>query len=280
MNHQIPLDDSARADQAAEDGLHAVTHDVAYLRLVIVNVVFCGTPDSADWVLVDAGVMGSQSAIQRAAAARFGKDARPRAIVLTHGHFDHVGVLESLARDWDVPVYAHALEHRYLDGREAYPPPDPSVGGVMARLSPLYPRDPVDVGSRLRELPLDGSVPGMPGWRWLHTPGHTPGHVSLWREADRLLISGDAVITTRQESAYAALTQDAEMHGPPQYFTPDWAGAKTSVETLAALAPEIIVPGHGRPMRGPQMRAALNALAQDFDRIAVPPHRQTQGSAS
>jgi glyoxylase-like metal-dependent hydrolase (beta-lactamase superfamily II) len=71
----------------------------------------------------------------------------------------------------------------------------------MARLSPLYPRGPVNVSGRLRALPADGSVPGMPGWRWVHTPGHTPGHVSLWRESDRTILAGDAFITTRQESA-------------------------------------------------------------------------------
>ena len=60
-------------------------------------------------------------------------------------------------------------------------PPDPSVGGgLMSPLSPLYPREPVDVSRRLQALPADGSVPAMPGWRWVHTPGHAPG-VSLWR---------------------------------------------------------------------------------------------------
>ena len=41
----------------------------------------------------------------------------------------------------------------------------------------------------------------MPGWRWVHTPGHTAGHVSLFRDADRTLIAGDAFVTTKQESA-------------------------------------------------------------------------------
>jgi glyoxylase-like metal-dependent hydrolase (beta-lactamase superfamily II) len=110
----------------------------------------------------------------------------------------------------------------------------------------------------------------MMGWRWLHTPGHAPGHISLWREADRLLIAGDAFITTRQESAYAAITQAPEMHGPPMYFTPDWDNARRSVQKLAALSPETVVTGHGQAMQGPEMRAALNVLADRFDEIAVP----------
>jgi glyoxylase-like metal-dependent hydrolase (beta-lactamase superfamily II) len=141
--------------------------------------------------------------------------------VLTHGHFDHVGALETLSGEWDVPVYAHRLEHPYLNGMASYPPADPSVGGgLMALLSPLFPTKPVNVGPRLRELPEDGSIPGMPGWQWLRTAGHSPGHVSLWRTSDRLLIAGDAFITTRQESVYRAVTQEPEMHGPPMYFTP------------------------------------------------------------
>ena len=145
-------------------------------------------------------------------------------------------------------------------------------GGLTALLSPLFPRGPVDVRDRLRLLPEDGSVPPMPGWRWLHTPGHSVGQVSLWREADRALIAGDAFVTTAQESAYAAVTQEPELHGPPKYFTHDWQAARESVRRLAALAPELAVTGHGRAMRGEAMREALQTLARDFDRLAVPDH--------
>ena len=120
--------------------------------------------------------------------------------------------------------------------------------------------------------PDDSTVPGMPGWRWIHTPGHSVGHVSLWREADRTLIAGDAFITTAQESAYAVTVQEPELHGPPMYFTPDFQKAAASVRTLAELEPEIVVSGHGHAMRGPAMRTALHRLATDFERVAVPPH--------
>ena len=140
----------------------------------------------------------------------------------------------------------------------------------MPLLAPLFPRGPIDVSHWLQPLPSDGSLPHLPGWRWIHTPGHTPGHISLWRERDRTIIAGDAFITTNQESAYAVAMQAEEMHGPPKYFTPDWSAAKSSVQSLAALEPNIVVTGHGRAMRGPQMLAALQKLAGDFDRIAVP----------
>lgn len=215
--------------------------------------------------------MGTTSLITGAAEERFGPNSRPAAIIMTHGHFDHVGALEQLAERWDVPVYAHELERPYLDGSASYPPPDPSVGGgLMSMLSPLYPRGPVNVAHRLQNLPQDGSVPEMPGWRWLHTPGHTPGHVSLWREADRTIVAGDAFITTRQESAYAVTMQAPEMHGPPMYYTTNWQSARASVELLASLEPERVITGHGPAMQGPEMREALHELAQDFDRLAVP----------
>lgn len=275
---QIPVDDSARADDperdaTREDGTREIAPDLAYRRLAIVNVVFVGRPHAGDrgWILVDTGVSGTTRLITDAAESRFGKNARPSAIVMTHGHFDHVGGLTNLAERWDVPVYAHELERPYLDGSAAYPPPDPSVGGgLMARLSSFYPRGPVNVGGRLRTLPPDGTVPDMPGWRWLHTPGHTPGHVSFWREADRTLIAGDAFITTRQESAYAVATQSPEMHGPPMYYTPDWITARESVERLARLEPMLVVTGHGPAMEGHEMRTALHDLARKFDAVAVP----------
>jgi glyoxylase-like metal-dependent hydrolase (beta-lactamase superfamily II) len=267
----ISLDEAERADaDAADEAAREVAGDVAQQRLAIVNVAFSGTRGETPWVLIDAGLHGSAGAIQRAAAERFGSSP-PAAVILTHGHFDHVGALETLIERWDVPVYAHPLESPYLDGTASYPPPDPSVGGgLMSTLSRFFPRGPVDVSANLADLPEDGSVPGMPGWRWIHTPGHTPGHVSLWRASDRILISADACITTQQESAYAAMTQQPELHGPPAYFTQDWQAARESVRALAALHPEVIVPGHGRPLRGEGMRLALDLLARDFDAVARP----------
>jgi len=284
-SRQVYLDPSARADEpsddkARDDGTLQIATDLAYRRLLIVNVVFYGVPGTAEWVLIDTGVFGTKGLIQSAASERFRPSSKPLAIVLTHGHFDHVGCLEDLAREWDVPVYAHPLEHPYLDGREAYPPPDPSVGGGMiALLSSLFPRAPVDIGERLKALPADGTVPHMPGWRWIATPGHSRGHISLWRDEDKVLVVGDAFVTTRQESAYAAITQEPEMHGPPMYYTPDWVSARESVQRLARLQPELVVTGHGRAMRGPMMRSALDRLAADFDEIAVPKHGRYVESA-
>lgn len=253
----------------------AVTDSIAGLRIGIVNVYFYGERGAGDgrWVLIDAGLQGSSERIVHAAEELYGVGARPAAIILTHGHFDHVGALRDLALLWDAPIYAHELELPYVDGRSAYPPPDPTVGGgAMAALSRLYPRGPIDVHDWLRTLPADGAAPGMPGWRWIHTPGHTPGHISLYSPNESTLIAGDAFVTTKQESMLAALTQRPEVHGPPMYYTSDWDSARESVRRLAALEADVAATGHGRPLRGPLMREALHTLARDFDMLAIPKH--------
>lgn len=248
-----------------------IARDVYCIPLSIVNAYLIGTREN--FVLVDCGLYLSAGKILRAIAEHFGADARPSAIVLTHGHFDHVGALTQLIALWNVTVYAHRMELPYLDGRSSYPPPDPTVsGGAMALMSPLYPKAPLHIAEHVRALPEDGSVPGLSGWQWIHTPGHTPGHISLYRERDGVLIVGDAFVTTRQESAIAAFMQPVEINGPPAYFTPDWDAAKRSVWRLAELEPVIVATGHGRPLRGEPVRAALRELALGFDEIARPAH--------
>jgi glyoxylase-like metal-dependent hydrolase (beta-lactamase superfamily II) len=250
------------------DGFVEAARDVAFMRCAMVNVAAVG--NRSRWVLIDAGLPGYGPAIRRAAEARFGAGAAPEAIVLTHGHFDHVGSIDDLLSAWNVPVYAHRLELPYLTGRSPYPPPDPLVGrGAMAILSRLYPRGPIDLGARVQALPTDG-VPGAPEWRWIHTPGHTPGHVSLFRDRDRTLLSADALITTKQESLVAVLTQRCELHGPPAYYTQDWDRARDSVRALARLAPELLVAGHGQPWGGSDMRRQLDALVRRFDEVERP----------
>lgn len=110
----------------------------------------------------------------------------------------------------------------------------------------------------------------MPGWEWIHTPGHTEGHVSLFRERDRVVLAGDAFITVQQESAWSVITQTKNVQGPPAYFTPDWERAEQSVRKLADLQPEIAYTGHGRPLYGEELRFSLQTLVDQFDQLAVP----------
>lgn len=228
---------------------------------------------SGSWALVDAGLKWSAGAIRNMAKEIFGEGSRPAAIILTHGHFDHVGSLMTLAEEWDVPVYAHLMELPYLTGKSSYPPPDPSVGGgLMAEMSFIYPKGPIDALEYIHKLPDNNTIPGFPEWQYIHTPGHSPGHISLFREKDKVLIAGDAFVTTKAESAIYALTHMNQLSGPPKYFTSNWASAKLSVIKLAALDPEVVATGHGKPMRGEEMRMELNNLSRHFDHLAVPAH--------
>lgn len=258
-------------DPEVRHEIETLTPGLARLRVGFVNVYYVGAP-GGPWVLVDAGLAMGAARILEVAAELYGRDARPEAILLTHGHFDHIGALPALLGVWDVPVFAHPLELPFLTGRADYPPPDSTVGGgLMARLAPLFPEEGIDLGEgRARALPVNGDVPGLPGWRWIHTPGHAPGHVSFFQEASRTLIAGDAVVTTNQESVYAVLTQREELHGPPAYFTINWDAAHRSVETIALLRPALLATGHGTPMQGAQMPGALAELARDFDHRVRP----------
>jgi glyoxylase-like metal-dependent hydrolase (beta-lactamase superfamily II) len=247
-----------------------VAPELTRMRFLFVNLYMQGTPEN--WVLIDAGLPGCADDIVKTAEERFGGMA-PRAIVMTHGHFDHVGAFPEIFEQWDVPVYAHPLEVPHLTGQRDYPEPDPTVGkGMMALMSFAYPNKAIDLGSRVHSLPDDGSVPHMPGWRWVHTPGHTDGHVSFFRDEDRLLIAGDAFVTTKQESLYEVMQQKQGVQGPPAYFTPNWVAARDSVEKLAALNPAIAATGHGTPMGGAELTHGLEELLTHFDEIAVPDH--------
>jgi glyoxylase-like metal-dependent hydrolase (beta-lactamase superfamily II) len=239
-----------------------ITSGLARLQLAIANVYFVGAPGG--WVLVDTGTPHHTARIRGAAEEHFGPGARPGAILLTHGHWDHAGSALELAAMWDVPVYAHALERPYLTGQAAYPPKDPTVGGALALLCRFFPTSLIDLGGRLRDLPPDGEVPGLPGWRWYHTPGHAPGHAAFFDPGAAVLLSGDACVTMELDSPIGMLTQEPRISGPPTPFTYDWEQARHSLELLAGLRPLVIASGHGDPIRGSAAAREIAQLARDF----------------
>lgn len=221
------------------------------------------------WVLVDTGMPFGLDQIKKAVDDRFGVQSRPEAIILTHGHFDHSGTVEELSRYWDVPVYAHPLEIPFLTGQSEYPPADPTVGGFGGQLSRFYPNDPVNIAERIHQLPADGTIPGLAEWKWLHTPGHTPGHISLFREEDALLIAGDALTTLNMRDMSDMMSGKPVLNGPPEYFTPDWAESLKSIDKLAALRPQVLATGHGEPL---YYRGLELDLIDFADRYQAPQH--------
>src|SRR4051794_20206201 len=156
-----------KKNQAAAN-LFTVAPGVWGRKDVFVNFFMIQDQTSEDWVLVDTGLKWSEPKIKEMAAYLFGEANLPKAIILTHGHFDHVGSVAKLSEEWDVPVYAHHLEIPYLTGQSNYPPPDPSVGGgLMATMSFLYPSGPINIWKYLKVLPHNGTVPYMPEWKYI-----------------------------------------------------------------------------------------------------------------
>jgi glyoxylase-like metal-dependent hydrolase (beta-lactamase superfamily II) len=262
---------SATEERSIVNNIYAIAPGVWRMKDVFVNVFIIESQVQPGWVLVDTGLKSSYAKIKNMIAEVMEPGARPQAIILTHGHFDHRGALQQLADEWRIPVFCHHMEVPYLTGKASYPPPDPTVGGgVMASMAFVYPSGPIDVHDHLRELPDDNTVPSLPDWRWIHTPGHTPGHISLFREQDGVLVAGDAIVTTRQESIFSVMTQKRVVSGPPKYFTPDWGAAARSVKELAALEPNVIATGHGHAMYGNEARQALHKLARRFWQLGMP----------
>ena len=258
--------------------IQEVTSDILLLDFTVVNAYLIGEPyaDRKDFVLVDTGLENSYDFIIEAVERRFGKGTKPNSIILTHGHFDHVGSVKKLIEKWDVPVYVHPLELPYVTGQKDYPMADPNVGGgKVSEMSRSFPHTSIDISQRAYTLPPDGSIPDMPGWKWIHTPGHTKGHISLFREMDGVLIAGDALSTTKQESLMSVFVQKEQMSGPPAYMTEDWDAARDSLMKLKALNPYIIAPSHGKPIRGREAMENLNTLINNFDKIARENHSMT-----
>ncbi len=253
--------------QSSNDDLSKVTDGVFHTKIVFVNSYFVDTPENApgSFVLVDTGMPYSATRIKYAVENRYGAGAKPTAIVLTHGHFDHAGSALALAEEWQVPVYAHRLEMPYLTGKSDYPPQDPTVGGAIAQMSRLFPHSGYDLKTHIFALPENGEIMELRGWQILHTPGHTAGHISLWRSGDRTLLAGDALTTMNLDSWASQITEKKEFCGPPKPFTTDWQAARRSIEQLAEFEPRVVAAGHGQPIDDADTAEQLKELARHFD---------------
>lgn len=240
------------------------------------NVYFVRSGSS--WVLIDAGWAKDGPAIRQAAEAVFGAGTRPAAILLTHVHPDHDGSALELARAWDVPVYVHPQELPQAHGDFAAisagaGPLDIWLILPLMRAMGRSRREAMLAKSSLkhvaRSLDPGATVPGLPGWEWIPTPGHTPGHVSFFRPSDRVLITGDAVVTMRLNSLPGLVLQRPGLSGPPWYTSWNWRTAKASVTALTQLEPLVLAGGHGTPLTGPGTAGALRAFAGQFAGVVM-----------
>lgn len=197
--------------------------------------------------LIDAGMVGSRLLLERY-LRRIGRrlDELDR-IICTHGHPDHIGGVGELVGDRDdITVLIHPDDLAGLQRplREAMATAE-SHGERRGRIIQYLTRTPAD------PTPVEGDdlLPILGGLRVVHTPGHTPGSICLYLERSRILFTGDVLQVLRGQLTYASA-----------FFSHNHAGARGSVERLAALDVETIALSHYPPWRT-SANAALRELA-------------------
>jgi glyoxylase-like metal-dependent hydrolase (beta-lactamase superfamily II) len=211
--------------------MREIAPDVFHLPVVPRNAV--NTYVVGD-VLVDTGLRTSARKIKAALGGR-----TLRAIALTHAHGDHGGSARKLARELDLPVWIGAADRGAAEtGKVVTKPPYDKPGlSLIAGAMGNFPS--VSVARDLRE----GDELAA-GFTVLDTPGHSPGHVSFWRESDRVLLCGDVFFNMN------LLTTVPGLREPPGPFTVDPALNRESERKVARLEPSVAGFGHGPVLEG------------------------------
>jgi glyoxylase-like metal-dependent hydrolase (beta-lactamase superfamily II) len=182
--------------------------------------------------LVDAGLPG-QAEVIGTALVEAGIGVRDlRRIIFTHQDLDHVGSGAALVRQSGATVFAHPADAPHIDGtlKPLKPSPEmleqrPQMREVLECLEPVRVDEHVEDGDR---LDLAGRT------RVIFTPGHTPGHLSLYLERPKVLVAGDALTA-----------EGGHLNGPNPPLTLDVREAARSVRRLADLEIATIVCYHG-----------------------------------
>jgi hydroxyacylglutathione hydrolase len=152
---------------------------------------------------------------------------------LTHAHPDHYGSSHTVCEALAIPLWCGERDAHVAQGAR----PAPGEGRAAKLLSKLPLPDPHAVERRLRE----GDQ--VAGFRVLDTPGHSPGHLSFWRESDRTLVCGDVFFNLN------VLTLRPGLREPPRLLTHDPALNRESARRLGQLHPALVLFGHGPPLR-------------------------------
>ena len=183
-------------------------------------------------VLVDTGIKQSAGKIIGMLAGR-----EVSAIVLTHAHGDHAGAMRRLAAQLRVPIWCGAGDREATEsGRPVLPSTldRPGLRTVFGTVGGFE-------GEPVARVLAEGDAL-TDGFTVLDTPGHSPGHISLWRETDRTLICGDVFFNMNIVTTVPGLRE------PLALVTPDPAQNRESERRLAGLEPKTVGFGHGPVM--------------------------------
>jgi glyoxylase-like metal-dependent hydrolase (beta-lactamase superfamily II) len=192
----------------------------------------------------------------RAAAQELGGLKR---IVLGHAHADHRGTAPSMG----APVFCHADDVAEAEGDSAIAPyMEISELPVPARwLYPLLLKRWDGGAVQIAGTVAEGDE--VAGFRVIHFPGHAPGLIGLWRESDRLALVSDVIYLIDSTKMGRPLPK-GEASVPHPAWNWDHARAKESIRKLAALEPALVCAGHDEPLRGDNLRPALERAAEKY----------------
>jgi hydroxyacylglutathione hydrolase len=198
-----------------------------------------GFPPNAINVYVIDGVL--VDAATRLAGRRILRQLKGHEITahaLTHAHSDHQGASRRVCEELGIPFWVGALDVPAAEDPNLIleRQPDKAINKFFFRTC-SGPGHPVDRPLSRRER--------VGGFEVLEVPGHSAGHVAFWRESDRVLVAGDVFNTANP------FTGIRDLRMPYDFFTPDPAENRRSAKRLAALEPELMLVGHGPPLRDP-----------------------------
>lgn len=192
-------------------------------------------------VLIDAGTRQAERRIIRQIS-----DRTVTAHALTHAHPDHQGSSHAICERLKIPLWCGQADIPAMETPGGIKNPK-GPRGLSFLQEHLMTGPPHPVARALTE----GEE--VAGFTVVDTPGHSRGHVSFWRESDRVLIVGDVLTNTN------VITGIPGLHEPPEIFTPDPARNRSSAHRLAALEPALACFGHGPPLRDPRRLAEFVA---------------------
>jgi len=197
-------------------------------------------------VLIDAATRQGEKRIMKQIA---GKTVTAHA--LTHAHPDHQGSSHAICEQLGIPLWCGQDDVPAMETPGAIV--NPKAPGWLNKLQARYwTGPPHPVARALKE----GDE--VAGFTVLETPGHSRGHVSFWRESDRVMIVGDVL------GSINFITGIPGLNTPPDMFTPDPARNRASARRLAELKPALACFGHGAPLRDPDKLAKfVTGLATD-----------------